>query len=418
MIKNKKVMMALSFTLGATLLVSTAFADIVSMSGYEQLKQAIKYTSKSCSKNLESFTTQFSVTLKDNERVLFTSSQTDKFDNALGSAEHKSSSEYYNGSKDTNDSYSDKKCNIWYNSWNDTYQVFEYSKERENTQFSDPFEEDEMNDIEKIIDAGVGNLKDYVIVDEKPDGSKEFSGSLNDAQIPALVNAISSFGFKRTIPDMDVGIGNSFPKIQTDVFIKKITGKATVNKDGLLERIYGFGIISGKDTDGISHDLTLEVLVRFYDINSTVVNKPDLTGKKVEKQFENNSVDTSISQKYIGQYKQNIVIEENNSFIKIGERTVVIEHIDDKNVSGKYFETYGAQYAQYAKDKQEFDFDAEIKDYNNASFELINDKGNKQIVSINFDGSTGGIYFYMELQQQNSSRSLFDDSTFLRVFEN
>jgi hypothetical protein len=417
MIKNKKLMMALSFTLGTALLVSTAFADIMSTSGYEHLKQAIKYTSKSCSQDLENFTVQTSITLKNNDNVLFTSIQTDKYDNVSGATEHKSSSNYCNGITSINNSYSDKKCNIWYNSWNDTYQVYEYENERERTQFEDIFEDDEMKDVEKIIDAAVGNLKDYVIVENNADGSKEFSGSLADAQIPALVNAISSFAFKRAIPDLGVEMGKLFPKIQNDVYIKRVTGKATVNKDGILERIYGSGIMSGKDDTGTSHDLTLEVLIRIYDINSTVVTKPDLNGKNIERRYENSELDMLIDQKYIGKYKQDIVIVKDNAFTKIGERIIVIDNIDDKYVSGKYSETYKEEYAEYAKDKWEFDFNVVINENGMTQFEHIIDDNNTIIVNIVFISDTGGIYFHINPKTMHSLRKINFNSDFIRVFE-
>lgn len=416
MIKNKKLMMALSFTLGTTLLVSTAFADIMSTSGYEHLKQAIKHTSKSCAKNLDSFTAQFSVTIKDNEKVFYSSTQTSKIDNTSGSSQNKSIDEYYNGEPNKSESYRDKKCNIWYNAWNDTYQIYEYAQDTESTQ-NDIFEEDEIKDIEKIIDAGVGNLKDYVLVEENSDGSKEFSGSLDNAQIPALVNAISSFAIKRAIPDVGIEIDDVFPKIQNDVFIKTVSGKATINEDGILERIYGSGVISGKCEDGTAHELTLEVLVRIYDINSTIVTKPDLSDKKIETMYENNSLNISTQQKYIGKYKQDIVIDENNSFSKIGERIVVIESIDDKYLSGKYFETYKAEYVDYSKDKLEFDFNAEIEGYDTALFELTNDQKDIGTVNINFDENTGKIYFYIDYLLKNDLGPRYIDHTFIRVFE-
>lgn len=417
MIKNKKLMMALSFTLGAALLVSTAFADIVSMSGYEQLKQALKYTSKSCNKGLESFTNQYSVTIKDNEKVLVTTTQTEKYDNTAYSSSQTTLEENCTGSKEIRESYSDKKCNIWYNSWNDTYQVYEYAAEKEHSQFEDIFEEDEMKDIEKIIDAGVGNLKDYVIVNENSDGSKEFSGSLDDAQIPSLINAVSSFAVKHYIPSLSVNIGDTFPEIKGDIFIKNVTGKATVNKDGILERILGTGIISAKDDKGIIHDLTLEILVRFYDINSTVVTKPDLTDKKVDRQIENSQTDNTVSQKYLGKYQQDIVIEKDNSFVKIGERIVVITHIDEKYVSGQYSEIYKAGYTEYAKDKQDFKFDAQIVNSNNSSAVLSNTGGIKKEINIGFYNANGEINFDIASQRNNETRSLYESSTFKRVFE-
>ena len=417
MIKNKKLMMALSFTLGATLLVSTAFADILSTSGYEHLKQAIKHTSKSCAKNLDSFTAQISITIKDNEKVFISSTQTDKIDNTSGSSQSKSITECFNGTTNIDESYRDKKCSIGYSPWNDTYQIFEYSEESEIAPFTDIFEEDEMKDVEKIIDAGVGNLKDYVLVEKNSDGSKEFSGSLDDTQIPALVNAISSFAIKRTIPNLGREIDDVFPKIQNDVFIKSVGGKATVNKDGILERIYGSGVISGKCEDGTAHELTLEVLVRIYDINSTIVTKPDLSDKKIENISKTNPLSMSMPQKFIGKYKQDIVIDENNSFSKIGERIIVIESIDEKHVSGKYFETYKAEYEDYSKNKLEFDFDAKINGYANAQFELTNDQKDIGTANFNFEEYTGKIYFYIDHVFINDSTPRYIDNTFTRVFE-
>lgn len=415
--KNKKLMMALSFTLGATLLVSTAFADIMSMSGYEQLKQSLKYTSKSCNKDLKSFTNQFSVTIKDNEKVLTTSTQTYKYDNTAYSSSQETCTENSTGPKEIRKSYSDKKCNIWYNSWNDSYQVYEYAKEREYSQFEDLFEDDKMKDIEKIIDAGVGNLKDYVIVNENSDGSKEFSGSLDDAQIPSLINAVSSFAVKHYLPNLSVNLGDTFPQIKGDIFLKNVTGKATVNEAGILERIFGSGIISAKDDKGITHDLTLEILVRFYDINSTVVTKPNLTGKKVERQIENNPTDNIVSQKYIGKYQQDIVIEKDNSFVKIGERTVVISHIDEKYISGQYSETYKTGYSEYAKDKLDFNFDAQIDSPNHASVDLPNTNGVKKEINISLFNNNGEISFDIASLRNNEIRPLYENSAFKRVFE-
>ncbi|WP_027621957.1 hypothetical protein [Acetivibrio clariflavus] len=425
MIKNKKLMMALSFTLGAALLVTTAFADIMSTSGYDQLKQAIKYTSKSCSNTLESFTLQTSITIKTNEKVLFTSVQTEKYDNVSGASESKSIQTYSNGNTDKYKSYSDKYCHISYNPWNDTYSVFEYGKENEGApSFKDIFEDDEMKDIEKIIDAGVGNLKDYVIVENQIDGSKEFSGSLDNAQIPALVNAILSFIFKRTIPDVGMRTYDDFPEIQNDVFIKKITGKASVNKDGILERIYGSSIVSGKDEAGKSYDFTIEVLIKIYDINSTVVTKPDLNGKIIEKSYANRLFDKVSAQKYIGKYKQDIVIVKDNAFIKIGERVLEIDNIDDENVSGKYYETYKAEYVEYAKDKLEFDFEAKILGYNYAQYKLTSDQGNSKTVTINFEDNSSMINFniysqynYNSIIYKTNSIITYSDGIFMRVFE-
>ncbi len=417
MVKNKKLMVALSFTLGATLLVSTAFADIMSMSGYEHLKNAIKHTSKSCNKDLKSFTTQFTVTLRDDDRVLCETTQTAKIDNSMGASENSSSTVYSTGTKNTFNSYNDKNCSISYDALNDTYHVIEYSEARTTPQFEDIFEEDEMADVEKIIDAALGNLKDYVIAEQKSNGSMEFSGNLDDTQIPILINAVSSFAFKCIVPDMGVEIGDVLPQIKDDVFIKKITGKASVNEDGLIESLFGSGIMSGKDAKGISHDLTLDILLRLYDVNSTYVKKPDLTGKTVEKTKETAISDKTVSQKFVGEYKNDIVIEKDNSFKKIGERTLIISKIDDTCVTGRYSEKYIAEYEEYSKNPLEFDFNAEIDGGNDATFELIDSQGQKQKGSIYFYDHNGNLFFHLEAPVQKRTGTVFMDGDFNRVFE-
>lgn len=417
MIKNKKLMVALSFTLGTALLVSTAFADIMSTSGYEHLKSAIKYTSKSCNKDLKSFTTQFTVTLRDNDLVLCETTQTIKIDNSMVASESSSSTVYSNGIKETFNSYSDKNCTISYNALNDTYHVFEYSEPRQDPQFEDIFEEDEMDDIEKIIDAALGNLKDYVISEQKPDGKVEFSGSLDDTQIPVLINAVSSFAFKRIIPDMGIGIDEIVPQIKDDVFIKNISGNAFVNEDGLLESIFGSGTLSGKDAKGATHDLKLDILARLYDVNSTIVIKPDLTGKTVEKTIEIPISDKIISKKFIGKYKNDIVIEKEDSFIKIGERNLEITKIEDDHVTGRYSETYTGEYEEYSKYPLEFDFNAEIQSSYDTTFEAIDSQGQKLHGSIYFYDQNGKISFYVDAPTQYKMGAMYVDTDFSRVFE-
>ena len=54
------------------------------------------------------------------------------------------------------------------------------------------------------------------------------------------------------------------------------------------------------------------------------VVKPDLKGKKVEVSTAN-----GLSDKYVGTYKANIVIEKDGEFVNIGERTLEIDSVQD-----------------------------------------------------------------------------------------
>ena len=108
------------------------------------------------------------------------------------------------------------------------------------------------------------------------------------------------------------------------IYVKEIKGNMTLNKDGLIESAMGTGLLSGKDRQGKEHNLTFELLVKISDINKTVVNKPDLTGKKVETCVQKDYNKISKPEMYIGAYKNDIVMEKDGKFQKIGERIVDI----------------------------------------------------------------------------------------------
>jgi len=62
--KKKNLTMLISFCIGAVLFVSTAFADVVSKTGYEQFKDAIKNTVGSLAEEYDSFTTETGLSVK------------------------------------------------------------------------------------------------------------------------------------------------------------------------------------------------------------------------------------------------------------------------------------------------------------------------------------------------------------------
>lgn len=415
---NKKTVMVLSFCLGLVMFVTTAFADIVSKTGYEQMKDSIKFTAENFSEKLDSFTTQATVTLKDNDKVLMTATNTEKYDNKKRATESTNSEEYSKGPKRINYSYRDKEGSIWKDSYNDTYYVSNYPMQSDSKLFANPFKEDKFSDIEKIIDAFVGNLKDYVVVNEKSDGSKEFSGSLSEGQIPSLVNAVSSFAYKQTFTGMRYDSSNdvSIPQLTSDLYIKDVKGKMVVNKDGIAESFFASGILSGKDKDGVFHDLTLEVLMKTLDINSTTITKPNLDGKKVEKQDNRMpSEDNFISEKLVGKYKNNIIIEKDGKYVKIGERIVEITSAADKHVKGRYYEEYKNEYADYGKEKLDLTFDSVSTNFNSAEFKYTNSTGIEQNGHIYFDMSGGGLNF--DIPEKSGKPNTMYDSSFSMAFD-
>jgi hypothetical protein len=405
---KKKTAMLVSFTLGTLLVATTALADIVNKSGYDQLKDALKVTAEQSSEKFDSYTMDFSVAMKDNGKTLMTENEIQKYDRSKSASENISSGISIRGEKNSSQNYSDKKTQIRVTEGDPTYYVTEFTKEREDKAFTNPFKEDEAEDIEKIVDAVVGSLKDHVVVTNNPDGSKGFAGSLTEVQIPPLVNAVASFALKE---ELNNGREDNLPHLTKDVFVKEVKGTAKVNKDGVMENILGTVVFSGKDDKGTAHDISVEVLAKLSGINSTKVTKPDLTGKKVITNTANNEdsgSEIAKPEKFVGKFHNDILIEKDGKFVKAGERILVIAHFDNKSVAGQYTEEYKPGFEDYAKNKRDFKFDAKKSEEKNSSgFDITTESGTKGDLYIN--GHDGKIEFHMN---NSSTGGVQYDSTF------
>ncbi|HEX9062743.1 MAG TPA: hypothetical protein VF941_21440 [Clostridia bacterium] len=422
---NKKFYAPLAFTLGALIFASTAFADVAMGSGYDRLKDSIKNTSAKLDKGFNSYTMDTTIVMKDNGSVLVQSPSKRKVDNLKDAEESmtetisngRSESSYYN--------YNDNTCYISKNNNDDTYYVQNRPKDLNNPQrrSRDPFAEKDFKEVEKIFDAIVGNLKNNVQVENASGGGKEYSGNLSETQVPSLINAVMSFGFKRYIADshtMDIDGKNVLPEFDSDLSVRKVSGKAFENRDGVLENILGEVSITGKDKKGTIHELTFSVSAKLYDINKTTVSKPDLNGKKVE--VTHNGLD----ERYIGKYKNDMVIEKDGKFTKIGERVLEITKIDDDKICGKYHETLKPGFESYLTDKYDFEFqlkngtDLNAFDYKDSSGKdckgILHQRGNRNValslnVKIDNYGDRG-------VSWSSDDRGIRDNSDFIRVFEN
>lgn len=412
MIKNKKMLMTLSFCLGAVMLAATAFADITTKTGYDQFKDSLKFTAENIIEKAQSYTAETTASVSDNGNLLMSVTNKQKVNHATKQTENASTAENNTGKLQDSYYYNDENVAISHNIGNDLYYVTEYSHQINSFQPGNPFKEERAKDAEKIADALVGNLKDYIIINDKADGSKELSGSLSEAQIPALVNAVASFGVKQTFSENRMGNGQfSLPQITDDIFIKSAKANINVNKDGIIESVLASATLSGKDKAGIVHDITIDLLMRLSDINSTTITKPDLTGKKIEKSVQKDQDNKIISQSFIGKYKNDIIILKDDKFTKIGERNLEITEIKDNHIIGKYSEEYKTEYAsEYTI--PDLTFDAEMKDPYYAPFTATLSDGNKTNGSINWNMNSGSINFYFDHVQNRSF-----DGNFSRVFD-
>lgn len=407
---SKKTAMLLSFSLGTLLFATTALADLTTKSGYDQLKDALKVTAQKCSESFDSYTLNFSFVIKDNGKTLGTSDEMSKFDRKKNARESFSSTDNMNYAKHTTHTYSDPTTNIYVSDSDPTYYVTEFTQKRNEDLFANPFKENKAEDVEKIADALVGSLKDQVVVKENADGSKGLEGSISEVQIPALVNALVSFQSKQNLNNGQ----DELPHLTKDIFVKEIKGTSKINKDGVLESILGTAVLSGKDEQGQVHEISVEALAELTDINSTIVTKPDLTGKKVVTNIDSGNSGNVISepQIFVGKFKSDLLIKKDGKFIKIGERFIEITQLDQQAVSGHYYEELKPGFEDYLTTHQDFNFKArfEKNQGSNANFDYTTAAGITAHGSIYIDDQRGRVEFFLE---NHSIGGLMPDQTFI-----
>jgi hypothetical protein len=420
---RKKTVMILSFAVGSLMFATTAMAVVASKSGYEQLKDALKTSSESCAVKLSSYTLDRSIVVKDNGKIISSEDSVKKYDrlNAASEITTTSITTSINGSKKKNVIYnfSNKNGSIYYNSDEDTYYVNEGSNEAKTQFFIDPFKEKTAGDMERIVDALIGNLKDSVVVSEKTDGSKELSGAVSEAQIPAIANALVSYELKSAYgissKGPNSGIESTFPNVLKDIYVKEIKGNVIVTKEGLIQSILGTAILSGKADDGTEHNLTFELLGKLVDVDLTKVNKPDLSGKKVQTSAQNAIESLSNPEKFMGTYKKDIVIEKEGKFKKIGEAFVDITSFDNKAIVGRYHDEFNKDFETYAANKKDIVFNAKFKNDNHTyvDFDTNSSSGKGIKGNININSDSANIFFNIS---ENSNDNILRDGTFHRVF--
>ena len=288
---KKSIAIGLSIALGSTMLITTAFANTTGETGYDTYKSAIKNTL--IAKN---FTENAVITVKDNGNVIASVNNSSKLslDNNAVSG---STSINAGGQTYTIETYNQDGKAIFKSSDNPVYNVM--TKDQNSKEFKNKKSENEglnstkLNDGELLVDALVGNLQNYVTLDNKSDGSKEISASLSDNQLPAVVNAAASIVVKNAANEgnrmgMEKGdaaftknIINSIPKLVDNIRVENVSLKAQINPDNYIVNQVINIIISGKDANGTVHTITADIDMNMLQFNNTTPDQIDLTGKQV-----------------------------------------------------------------------------------------------------------------------------------------
>ncbi|MZQ83826.1 hypothetical protein GQF01_17075 [Paenibacillus sp. 5J-6] len=293
---NKKLaMMGLGVAVGSMMLVTSVYAGVGDAPGYETFKSAVKQTA-----TVHNVTRQVNVTLQDNGAQLLNVKSTIKSsgENHAGSAEVTVN----NGTAEqTIHFYNQEGKQIIKTGDSDVYKVLEGKgmggkfKDYEGTGHTpDP---QVVSEVENVVDALVGNLKNYVTMDEAPGNVKEIHFKLSGSQISPVVNTIGSLAIKhgamennqRPMPSKADTLGidvttlkNSLPQLTSDIKMDEVEVNASVDSDNHITNQTAQIHISGKDAQGTAHNVVLSVDMTLSSLNSTTPDTVDLTGKQLE----------------------------------------------------------------------------------------------------------------------------------------
>ncbi len=417
-----KAKIMIAFCLGAVLFVTSAFAEVLTKTGYEQFKDAAKSTMFNM-ETFDSYTTNMKISITDNDRIVLQNENLLKQDNKEGKRESTSKVLGLGGVDTYSFNYSDNSQNIYYSQYDDTYYVNKFEKPLPQMNYDrsmNPMNQTMVGEMEKILDAGIAalNLQNSITADKGPDGKTILVSSLSEGQIPPFINAMFSFAFKQTYSqqaryavrpmmndDQGYGIQESpFPALDGDVFIKSFTARMVVNNEGIVEEAFVTAVLSGKEKNGTVHHIQFDLVAEFMNMNTTVITAPDLTGKKVVVQENQYTPVGTISQAFVGNYKSDMFKIEKDAFVKTGEKHLIIESIQNGLVTAVYYEELDGIRAN------EMSIEATIESPNHASYYSTNTKDSTRKFSgvyLNFNEMDGTIHFHADNTH----------GVFIRIFE-
>lgn len=391
---NKKTSFLSLFLAGTLVLGASAAADVIIGDGYNSAKQALKYTTKTIANDTDSFTISADWQITVDGELIGSETNTRRYDfvnkrwdeNGVTRDIHGESNGYV---------YNDEDRQIYYYDAEDVYNV--YSKKDSDSDMADkfgmtdPFDEPIAADVEKIADAFVSNMKDFVQVKDLDDGGKMYFGNLESAQIPALANALTSFALKYGIVE-SMNFNNDF-SINSNFYLGEISAQVSQNADGILDGGVGSLSATGTDENGNDHRIEMSMSLTLSDINSTVIEPISLEGKNVS--YSDRGADRfSFTEKNIGEYSVPVVEVENDRFVKAGENVLTINSLEDGVIKG-HMSIEGVD-SDFTAEKDEEEFSVYNAQYVDSDGQTKNAK--MRITSLS--GSMGDIWLDIDLDVQ------------------
>lgn len=275
---NKKpLVIALSLALGITMFGAAAYADVSSSEGYQVYKAAVKNMLPA-----NSLTAQGTVSVSDNGNVILNGSGTEKLDRAdktmSGTGTYTADDKTQSGSI-----YRQNGETIINNSNSDVYTVikndikkFARNRQNESPQSISP-------EVENTIDLLAANFDNNITLNNNADGSKTVTLNLADSQISPLENDLAQLVIKNAgNKARHAGTAiTDLPQLVNNISLQSIDITAQINGQDQITEQTAVIKVSGQDANGQDHELVINADLNLSNINSTVPDTVDLTGKQV-----------------------------------------------------------------------------------------------------------------------------------------
>jgi len=297
--KKKGWTLGVAAGVGAVVLVTSGVGAMAGTNGYEAYKEALMKT-----KDVTNFATDLDVTLSDNGTQLiavdsqFAHDRTNRA--SSGTAKLTSGDTSYDVAF-----YGQDGQKIVKTSDSDVYKVYQGHAHDATESAAERAAElaehhkraaEHFHTMEPVVDALFGNLKQYVTLETNDDGSKQVAVSLTGAQIPTVVQALGAVAVKKA-SESDLYLNKlaskghaipaellkgKVPQLTSEVSVKAVELMADISQDDLIEMQTAKLVVTGKDANGVAHELALNLQADLRDFNAAQPATIDLTGKQTE----------------------------------------------------------------------------------------------------------------------------------------
>lgn len=273
---NKKLLAGIGIS--GAIMLGSVYSISARTSGYDLYKSALKQTHTA-----DSATMSFNLNLEDNSKSIFSVKSLLKADvkDQVSSISTQLANET---EKITMNMY--KQNGNWYVKKDGIDTVYKMKLNNSHHQNTAELQDD----LENLIDVMTKNLQQQITVAEKKNGSHTIELDLTGKEIPLTANALSTLMIKHAVmlqdntnqEKSDFHIKPALPELDHDITFKQITLVANVNTQNYLEQQSVNAVVTGKDKQGMNHELSFHIKMNATDYNQTTVTPVDIPTEKVK----------------------------------------------------------------------------------------------------------------------------------------